>query len=181
MLERLKTTEIIRRSEWAGLNEDMPYRPPKCKFTGEDWEKLYNSEVYNDLLSMGWDDITSDFRRKMGNLVFQHANFFIGSAFRINREGKILEVEIKSENQKTLITADEENYGRECATISDYIRKMDFIMKMTLNKMKVIKSEEVISQIGYKTLIRKKLAEDPTGVTRRRMEFVPASMADELR
>lgn len=180
MLERLKNTEIIRRSNWI-VNEDMPYREPKCKFTPEDWKTLYDSEIYNDLISMGWEDITSDFRRKMGNLVFQHANFFIGSAYRINREGKILEVELKSENQKTLITSDEENYGRECAKIEDYMRKMDFIMKMTLNKMRVIKPEEIVTQISYKNLIRKKLKEDPTGVIRKRMMFVPASMADELR
>jgi hypothetical protein len=181
MIERLETTKIIRRSEWVGLNEDMPYRPPKCKFTSEDWEKLYNSEVYNDLLSMGWENKSTDFQIKMGNLLFVHENYFLGLGFRINRNGRIEEVELKSSNQKNIIPAVDDNYGKECATIGDYMRKIDLIIKMTLHKMKVVKSEEIFSQINYKNLIRKKLEEDPTNVTRKRLIIVPASMADELR
>jgi hypothetical protein len=181
MIERLANTEIIRRSHWIALNEDMPRRPVKCQLKERDWEILYNSEIYNDLISMGWENKSKNFQIKMGNLLFVHENFFLGLGFRINRNGRIEEVELKSENQKNLIPAGDENYGRECATIEDYMHKMNYIAKLTLYKMRVIKPEEINSQINYKNLIRKKLEEDPTGVTRRKLTFVPASMADELR
>lgn len=187
MIKRLETPEIIRRSNWTALNEDMPRREVKCQFTSKDWEKLVESEVYNDLISMGWEEITTPFRKSMGNIVFYHERFFPWDDYRINRNGLIVVSDKRTENQKTLITKEETIYGRECATISDYVRKMDFLMKLTLQKMlntknsSIISADELVTQTSYKDQLRQKLSEDPIGIVRRRMEFVPASMIDELR
>lgn len=152
MIQRLFTESIIRRSDWGVLDE-MAYRTPQCTYTPSDWDQLQESDEYDDLLNMGWMEITKPGQRSQGNLAFAHPKFFLGGGIRVNFKGKIVEFLSRPDGrefQKTLVDEGLEGFGKKCADINDYKIKLGFIIKYTLNKIGVIEKSEVYSQKDYK-------------------------------
>jgi len=169
----------------GALNEVR--RPVKCRVI--DWAPLEETEIYTDMIAMGWERITTAQRQLMGNLQFYHKDFagMIGNRetgypiFKINHHGgtketaemgtimvqvgENLSYELNNTRKSPISVygyRGHEHLIKKCATWEDYLPKMNFLMKLLLKKKGVfpISDSEMFSTETYGELIKRRCKED---------------------
>lgn len=154
----------------------------KCQIPN--FKGIRESEVYKDMLSMGFQEAFhespegverpagEEYRshmERMGNISFFHPVTLMGRSskatyprYNIKRDGgvKVLVGPQKTGGEFPLANT---KLRQECMTIEDYLFKMGFLIKYLLKVQKFpISDADLYSDESYKDLIIRKLDEDPS-------------------
>lgn len=163
-------------------------RPKKCPVL--DFSPLVDSEVYKDMVGMGFMEVVKDthsdeiitkrmseersFKDRLGNIGFYHPSFkgarLTSRAsrnqkngypyFNIKFDGGLRVVE--GPNNSAAFPHLTNDLLKECMTLDDYIYKMSFLVKYTIRHQGFpITHEELYSNESYKDIILRKLEENP--------------------
>lgn len=171
-------------------------RAKKCPVLN--FQPIRESDVYKDMQAMGWTEMIAEnpigiektgpeeqryFKDRLGNIAFRHESMRGPKQgypqYNIMHNGSIRVVvgPSKSSEFPRLNT----DLRRACMTVEDYLFKMSFLIKYIL-KMEgfPITEAEVYGPESYKDVIRRKIEEDPSNVSK--ISVLPPSMkkADDL-
>lgn len=183
---------------------DEVRKAKKCPVVS--FKPIRDSQTYQDMIGMGFIEVLADnplgilakaseeernFKDRLGNIAFYHP-IFQGARlthrasrssgegyphFNIKHDGALRVVE-GSNNTAELpgISTDLKN---ACMTIEDYIFKMSFLIKYTMNRAGLKMSDsDLFGNETYKEFIERKIKDDPTIMKNLDIKFIPPSLRD---
>lgn len=192
--ENIKNKDMKSYKNFRSVKEVR--RSKKCPVLN--FQPIRESEIYKDMQAMGWTEMIAEnpigiektgpeeqryFKDRLGNIAFKHESMKSPKMgypqYNIMHNGSIRVVvgPSKSSEFPRLNT----DLRRACMTVEDYLFKMTFLVKYIL-KMEgfPITESEVYGPESYKEVIRRKIEEDPSNVSK--ISVLPPSMkkSDDL-
>ncbi len=177
-----------RYQEFRSVNEAR--RPKKCPVLN--FKPIRESEVYKDMLAMGWVERLADnpegievagteeqryFKDRLGNIAFFHPSLASKQNYpyyNIMHNGsiRVWSGSSKSSEYPFLST----DLKKTCMTVEDYLFKMGFLIKLLCKKQGFpISDSELMANESYQDLIKRKMRENPSSI--KYLEVVPPSIA----
>jgi hypothetical protein len=177
--------------KWSTVKEAR--KPRKCPIV--DFGPLRESNVYKDLIGLGWVEVNAqgveridpalelgktDLKyqvqfqgEKQGNLRFKHPNFPM--SIRVNMNGRVWEDAPSGKAYEINLGYDyDPKWKKECLTVEEYKNRLEYLIKKLLHNEDFITYQELVNAEGGIEIIKRKLDEDPSSVTK--LKTVPPSL-----
>ena len=173
---------ISKFTKWGLVNEVRKNRV--CPVI--DFAPLRESQVYKDLISLGWEEVNAKGEPRLsaetfqgerqGNLRFMHPQF--PRSIRINLNGAIWEDERTGKAHRIYIEYDHDpKWFKNCLNMGDYENRLEYLIKKLLYAQNWISKQELVSAEGALELIKRKLDEFPESV--KTLKVIPPSLQQD--
>lgn len=176
---------------WGAVKEAR--KPRKCPIV--DFGPLRESELYQDLISLGWVEVNAQgveridpalelgktelkyqvqFQgEKQGNLRFKHPRY--ANSIRVNLNGRVWEDAPSGKAYEIVLTYDyDPKWKKECLSIEDYKNRLEYLIKKLLHDEGFITRQELTNAEGGVEIIKRKLDEDPALIGK--LKTIPKSL-----
>lgn len=187
-------SNVSKFNNWKTLREAR--KPRKCPIV--DFTPLRESELYKDFTSLGWVEVNAQGKEridpamelgkteltyqiqyqgeKQGNLRFKHPEFPM--IVRMNLNGAIWQDAPSGRAYRINLDYDHDpKWSQTCLTIEEYKNRLEYLIKMLLEKEGFITRQELVNKEGGVEIIKRKLDEDPQNI--KKLKTIPTSLKDD--
>jgi hypothetical protein len=173
---------ILNFKEWDRINE-MARNPRKCTIL--DFTPLRQTQLYKDVISMGWMEVDSSGAprestyqgEKQGNLRFKHPR--LKNTIRTNRDGTIWEIKPSGKSDRIFLDFDDSVWRTECLNLDDYRSRLEYLIKKILYEDGFISRGELGNAEGGIEIIKRIVQETPKEL--RFLRNIPDSLKEEFK
>ena len=175
-------------SKWqlTKLINEMSHRPRKCPVELRDFGPLRESEIYLDVIALGYKEVSPPQGELQGNLRFAHPDF--KDVIRVNANGRLWfdkprKEGSSNESGRTTEIVPEYNVREKqhwqgvCMTIEEYKIRLQFLIKHLLYEQKFIDKIEYLNTESPNEIIVRKLDEDAINI--KKLRVLPPSLKQD--